>query len=263
MKYYDDYYEDDGSNYSRIIYNDNPQLIDSVSLLRHYIHCHGVPPKLLDFLNMDVDTLEMVYYYCRGGITIKELRKHAEEYIQEGIEKEERIAEAEKKNQELAVQLKSARKEMCGIGTRSVKLFLNKKMKAGDKNAEILRILLETEDYNIKAKDTSYHPEWLYYKKGEFIKKCLGLYKNTELNYGIQHSDNYSANAIVYFHLPGTNEQISFHTNFENKEFEDYPEYKEEWDGLVNSTIPKIEKAIQNLYAEDIKVAINKQERKS
>ena len=262
MGYYDDWYEDDDSNYSQIIYDDNPHLIDTVSLLRHYIHCHGVSDKLLKFLCMDIETIEKVYRYCRGGISIKELKKHTEEYIQEGIDKEERIAEAEKKNQELAIQLKFARKEMCGIGTRAVKLLLNKKMKCGDTNAEILRVLLETEDYNIKAKETDYHPEWLYYKKGESIKKCLELYKNLNLSYGVQHSDNYSANAVVFFHLPGTNEQISFHTNFEIEEFEKYPEYKEAWDGLVNSTIPKIEKSVETLYMDEIKKSIEKQMKK-
>ena len=58
----------------------------------------------------------------------------------------------QRKNAGLCNQLYNSRNQMCGIGTRKVKLFLNKKMKEGDRNAMILRTALEAEDANINAK---------------------------------------------------------------------------------------------------------------
>lgn len=250
---YDDY--DENTPYGRIINSDSPGNITNVSMFRHYCNCHGLTENLLKFFNINEETALDIVNYCRGNITAEELRKNPKLYIEEGIERQNRIEEATIKNIQLSKQLKDARKSFCGVGTRQVKLILNRHVKSGDNIAKIIRTLLEIEDKNISAKDTSYHPEWLYYKKSLLISECVEYYNEANLIYGVQHSDNYSANAVMYFILPVTNEQVSFHTNIEIEEFDTYPEFTDEWDGLVNTTLPKLERCILAIYSDDIEKA--------
>jgi len=153
---------------------------------------------------------------------------------------------------------------MCnGIGQRKIKLFLNKKIKAGDKIADLYRTALEIENCNINAKkyrNTMYHSykDNLYDQKEELLKdllqKCFDYNKEAEtpLVYGYQHASNYSTNMLLYFDLPGVR-QISFHCNITKKEMpEGTPEYTREWDEEVNSTLFKIEEAINERYKEDL-----------
>ena len=71
-----------------------------------------------------------------------------------------------------------------------------------------------------------------------------------EHNYvhGMQETDNFSTSRVLYFELPdGT--QVSFHCN----EARAKP-YKGAWDGLVNSTLPKLEKYIRQHYGKELDV---------
>ena len=258
--FYDDIdYDDD---YHSILDSDNPKNVSDVSMLRHYRNCHGITDKLRKYLGLSTEQILDVCEYCKGAIPIKEIKKSPDHYIKEGIERQERIAEAEHKNMLLAEQLKTARETFCGVGTRQVKLILNKMSKNGNLTAKAIRLLLEAEDKNITAKDTWYHPEWVYYNKSKIIKECAEIYEDIGLKYGVQKSDNYSANSVMYFHLPQTNEQISFHTNFEEDEFRKYPSYEEAWDEQVNTTLPKLERCILSMYHSEIENAKQKQSNK-
>ena len=176
----------------------------------------------------------------------------------EKAEEEARIAEelkrnAERKNSMLSVLLHDKRKTMCGIGTRRLKLFLNSLVKQGDKVAELYRIALETEDYNIKAKETiPYYKERAYIKKHEYILRLIDLSKEAGVKYGWQPSDIRNINSVVYFELPDM-EQISFHTELTDKEKQSIPKYRKQWDGKVMSTLGKIEDAVIKVYGLTIK----------
>ena len=130
---------------------------------------------------------------------------------------------------------------MCGIGTRKVKLMLNKKIKQGDFTAKIYRVALEIQDYNIKAKDAPFpYSDKMYAKKEDLIDKLIEIYNESKLSFGCSEDKGKRVSFIVYFDLPLGN-QISFHSTIKR----DIPLYGKEWDGLVNSTLDKLEKEIK------------------
>lgn len=114
---------------------------------------------------------------------------------------------------------------MCGIGTRKVKLMLNKKIKQGDFTAKIYRVALELQDYNIKAKDAPFpYSEKMYAKKEDLIDKLIKIYNESKLSFGCSEDKG-----------------ISFHSTVKRN----IHVYEKEWDGLVNSTLDKLEKEIK------------------
>ena len=152
---------------------------------------------------------------------------------------------------ELKLQLADKRETMCGIGTRKLKLFLNKKIKEGDTLAELYRTALEAEDANINAKkyfgDYSKH---YYAVKEDMIWQLICICRAYGItSYGYHNNDSPFPKHIIYFDLPGC-EQISFHCTVKG----DWavPEYNGKWDGRTVSTLPKIEKAINLKYGEEI-----------
>ena len=164
----------------------------------------------------------------------------------------EEHAKALRKNEQLANQLSRMRKQMCGVGTRKLKLFLNKLVKDGDLLAEMYRTALEIEDENIKAKQNKYYADNHYYKKEQLITKLAELCKKNAVAFGAQNVNARDTNNIVYFELPNC-EQISFHCNLEKDALEKFPQYQKAWDNKINSTLPKLEKAILQTYGGQIK----------
>lgn len=154
---------------------------------------------------------------------------------------------------ELINQLSNERTEMCGIGTRKVKLFLNKKIKEGDSIAYLYRIAVETEDANIKAK--KYYGEYrdkYYEDKMHYITLLISKCKEREdVVYGYQKNDAAFPSHIMYFDLPGC-EQISFHCSLPKELKRGIPHYDGTWDKKENSTYPKLERAINNRYGEEL-----------
>ena len=150
---------------------------------------------------------------------------------------------AQEKNYQLVDSLVDSRENFCGIGTRKVKLQLNKLMKKGVEYADLYRTALELEDVNISAKRYwgSYKRDY-YDKKVELIEELVELCKKYKLTFGKQPTNNYSTSYIVYFDIPKAG-QISYHTNKVNPS---WPMYLKDWDGERNSTLPKLEKAISN-----------------
>lgn len=237
--------------FEAIAATDNAALVTDVSKLRHYVNCHGKTKKLQEWTRLTKAQLSEVVQWCTGRTTIEELRTRFLELIQQRKEEEKRKREAERKNRELTKQLHEKRENMCGVGTRKVKLLLNKMIKQGDKIAELYRIALETEDYNIKAKETLYYyQDKVYRKKHEYILKLVDLCRSMDVVHGWQSSDVHGVNAVMYFDLPGV-EQISFHTAMTEEEKNAIPTYPSEWDGKRLSTLWKLEEAIKRKYFDE------------
>ena len=160
------------------------------------------------------------------------------------------------KNYHLVGILEDKLDNMCGgLGTRKIKLFLNKKVKAGDEMAYVLRQRLEIEMDNINAKKYGYSYKDHYYDlKHKLIEDLLShLIKNNpcEISYGFSRSDVSDTDYIVYFEHPSWG-QISFHTDLNSNTPIFVPHFKGNWDGLVNSTMGKLEKAIVNEYGNEL-----------
>ena len=164
------------------------------------------------------------------------------------------------KNDKLVNNYLGTKEEFCnGVGQKRIKLFLNKKIKQGDKVAELYRTALELENCNINAKryGGSYTYKEMYYKrKEEYIKQLTQLCaayveSGGVLDYGYVREKCYSTNDIIYFELPNM-EQISYHTNLTKKQREAIPKYTKEWDHKEYSSLTKIENAIEATYCAEL-----------
>lgn len=158
-----------------------------------------------------------------------------------------------KKSSALKRQLSEKRVSMCGIGTRKLKLFLNKKVKDGDGVAFLYRTAIEAEDASICAK--KYFGEYrdhYYDKKALLITSLIALCQSrNDVKFGYQNSDDPTTSHVVFFDLPGC-EQISFHCNLSREMERSIPYYSDCWDGKVNSTLPKLEQAVFSLYGAEL-----------
>lgn len=147
----------------------------------------------------------------------------------------------------LAEQLSKARTDYCGIGSRNVKLLLNK-LSEYDFRAQILRLTLEIEDCSISAKlGSGEFVKYKYYEKENLLYELIDCCNIDNINYGFKNSDINSVYSIIFFDMPFG--QISWHTNIER---EDNKIYNKKWDGKENSTLSKIEKYIVKNYSEEI-----------
>lgn len=143
----------------------------------------------------------------------------------------------------LVNQLEIARESFGGIGTKQIKLNLNRLVKSCP-IAKAFRIALEIEDCSTLGK--KYRGDWsnhYYEKKDRFIKELIEIFKTNDWVYGI-HLTNGHPPTVIYFEIPGC-EQISFHCFLDRDKA---PEYKGEWDGKRNSTFGKLEKAICDYF---------------
>lgn len=142
----------------------------------------------------------------------------------------------------LVNQLTSARVSFAGIGTRAVKMKLNRLAKS-DAVAKSLRLALEIEDCSTLGK--KYFGDWsnhYYSKKSQLIHELIELFKTEGWLYGKHKSENFYPKWIIYFELQPTGDQISFHYDLDYPD--QVPHYPHEWDGKRNSTLIKLEAAI-------------------
>lgn len=143
--------------------------------------------------------------------------------------------------------LTMARNNACGIGTRRLKIRLNK-LAATDPLALAARIALEIEDANLQAK--RYPGKWrdrYYRKKGALIQELITLFKHQEWVFGV-HPARFSR-GVIYFEIPGC-EQISYHYDHEG---DPLPVYEKEWDGKEGSTLSKLFRFIQKEFLAPVK----------
>lgn len=167
-----------------------------------------------------------------------------------------------------------------GIGQRKAKLFMNAHIKELDKqltkatalNREsiliekstltFLREALECENCNINAKkyfntDGFSYQDHNYAHKHALIRSLVSLARELGLTYGYTVSDDPQTRHIVYFDLPVTGEQISFHASLPDEILKEVPKYPKEWDKLQNSTLSKIERAFCQRFGDLFKAKYN------
>lgn len=232
------------------MYDDNFEEIEIKDIgflyeLRHAVNIYGIQ-EVATGLKMDCKNISKLYGSdIHGSIYIAEILsnplKFKELFLkckEESEEREERIASALYKNECLIEVLKEKRKDFAKIGTNKAKRRLNK-MAITDPVARAVRIALEIEDTNIKAKDSyGKYRDKIYKQKTKLILELCELFKAQNWIFGVQESDLPYISHIIYFEIPGC-EQISWHFTIEKgKEF---PVYKGEWDKKENSTLGKLE----------------------
>ncbi len=140
-----------------------------------------------------------------------------------------------------------ARENACGIGTRKLKLILNKYAKT-DPLALAARLALEIEDANLVAK--KYPGKWrdrYYRKKGDLIRELITLFKHQGWVFGV-HPARFGR-GVIYFEIPGC-AQVSFHYDHEG---DPLPIYEKEWDGQEGSTLKKLFDFIQKEFLGPVK----------
>ena len=161
-----------------------------------------------------------------------------------------------------------------GVGQRKAKLFMNSMLKKLDtqidatpddvqvlyrRNALVfLRSILECENCNINAKKyfNTYgfsYQDHNYNKKQALINELLSVAPKISIDYGYAKSDDPATKFIVYFELPQTGDQVSFHSDIDQDKLKDIPVYNKEWDQMVNSSLSKIEKSICMMFGEELK----------
>lgn len=157
----------------------------------------------------------------------------------------ERSFEEEKaieKNIDLVYQLLEKRGNFALIGTNKVKRRLNK---ISDRIPEALALR-----YALEVEDKKYFGEWrdkIYQEKSNLISTLIFLSEENGWVYGIQNSDVSNTTHIIYFEFPNC-EQISWH--YSPSDVSSLPKYTKKWDGKINSTLDKLEKAIIVLLKE-------------
>lgn len=237
----DDYEEDDINN------------VDKVYKLRHYSNVYGFD-AVCKANNFNKDRAnDIINSYIHGSIDISFIRGKEEvfkakfdEFNTKHYEAVKTKYEAEYKNQALVWSLKDYRKNALGIGTNKIKRRLNK---INTLESNIIRLVLEIEDVNISAKKYRGDYKNHYYNtKSELISELISIYKENTMVYGIKNTNNYSTNNIIFFELnDGT--QISWHNDIYDKTV---PKYEKEWDGMENSTLPKVFEYIESYFPEII-----------
>ena len=182
------YYEPADDRYDDIIRSTEPSLINNVSMLRHYVNCHGITNRLQEYLQLDSRDINAIIQSANCYTQIMEDIPRTAPDLVENCRKAIMAKEyAKRKNERLVRLLKDKRDTLCGIGTKKVKLFLNKQIKQGDINAKLYRLALEAEERNIMAKNTSFpYQEKVYNVKKRLIMQLANECRLLGLNYGYQ-----------------------------------------------------------------------------
>jgi hypothetical protein len=152
-------------------------------------------------------------------------------------------------NRDRVRQLERLRDTACGVGTRLVKIRLNKLAKT-EPLALAARLALEIEDANIQAKKYR-GSKWMdrnYRKKQELIGDLITLFRHQEWAFGVHQSEHRFERGVIYFEIPGC-EQISFHYDHEGPSL---PTYEKPWDEKRDSTMPKLLEFIEQEFCEVI-----------
>jgi hypothetical protein len=142
-------------------------------------------------------------------------------------------------NAERVRQLKHVRETACGVGTRALKLRLNRLVRTCPV-ALAVRLALEIEDANLSAKRYKFsrYQERNYDRKGALIRDLIALFRLKSWVFGVHESDVRETRHVVYFEMPPDGGvQVSWHYTHEGAPL---PVYAGEWDGRRNSTFPKL-----------------------
>ncbi len=155
------------------------------------------------------------------------------------------------------LELFEKRSNMCGIGTKRLKNFLNRKVKEGDKVAEILCLALKLEDERISSRIYSdKYRKRAFNKVERYLRKFIEVLEDSSIcEYGYITAPYYDYN--IYQHdkfvtlcidLPG-NHQIGFVIPTYLKIGE---HYKKKVKQSKKTVLTKIEEVITSIYGEQI-----------
>ena len=235
---------------------------DSVSYVRYLGNFNGLG-TVASHLETSREVVEMLYESGLPGRTVwrgKTLEDLHEMAAVHAVEREERGAARMGRDMAQEVNsglLCSARRDACGIGTRKLKLRLNKLSKAGDKEAQLVRTLLEVEDKNIVAKDTSYYyRDKVYDQKSALLRSATDLLDELGWRYGYTGKTGKNAMYLVYVFLPG-GAQVSWHMN-DSWVPDEVPPIDCEWDGQEASTLPKLLAHVQSRFQDILLEKVSK-----
>lgn len=156
----------------------------------------------------------------------------------------------------LTTQISAAREDAAGMGTRKLKLRLNR-LATISPVAKGYRLALEIEDANNAAKRYfGDHRERYYAKKDELLRELVDLAEAQGWEYGFQAENTGATTSICYLHLPGA-EQVSWHCRLEGKA------YQGEWDGKQLATLGKLIAGIEATLLEALSGELPKAPRRS
>lgn len=247
-------------------YNDNEisdndiKQIGQLYELRHYSNVMG-DDYVASKLRMSTDRFDRLKYSdLNGRVYIDDLFKCSDksfndkfnQLIDEEEEKQNNIYLAQLKNDELIEQLHENRTEFLGIGTRKIKIRLNKLSK-DNIILKVIRLMMEIEDVNIQAKETyGKYRDRKYKMKVDLIIELIDIYKENSFRFGYHDSDVHKTNYIIFFEIPNTDIQVSWHSDLSSSQMVGVNKYDKVWDGLVNSTMIKLENYLKINYHKDL-----------
>lgn len=240
--------------FNEIKYNNDPELIGSISEFRHYINVWGITDELIDYMCFEEDeepneVCSYMYDNIFGGDSFSDYldKESRNKFIESHKLKMDNIEAAKRRNQDLVDKFERQKTTFFNnMGIRKAKLFLNKRIKENDEIALMYRLALEAETQNVRAKDCQRDfKDKVYAEKEKYIKQLIEVCDRNKVKYGVADSDAPAASHVVYFELPNMR-QISFHSNLDVAKL---PNYNDEWDGIINSTTDKIEEAMIKTYS--------------
>ena len=191
-------------------------------------------------------------YDCNNKENLRKGYSHINRLIREkciSFKKPEHIIrnEIDKVNRDNIKILNNSRIGACGIGSRKLKLRLNKLKKSGDKVATILRNLIEAEDSNILAKKYfgEYRKEY-YLKKEQHIVATFNDMRELGWKFGYSTDVGKQAQYVIYIYLPNGS-QLSWHM-INSKHISNLEKIDVKWDGQPATTLIKLYDYVMTIY---------------
>lgn len=165
------------------------------------------------------------------------LRLKVENLISERKEKRLRSKEQNHTNIE---KLNKFKEDALGIGLRQVIHKMKRYIHStGNKEAQIVLLLLETEFANLTAKEKKQYSSLIYERKDILLEKLASILKDTYWVYGVNYNTGKNASYLIYIYLPN-GVQLTWHCN-DYYTASCYPiRYELEWDGQICMTMEKI-----------------------
>ena len=125
-----------------------------------------------------------------------------------------------------------------GIGMRPVMQELNRLSKDGNKEAEIILLLMQIEFANLTAKKRHDLSKVIYQRKDLLLQKASDLLYDNNWECGVSYNPGKNASHIIYVFLPNGS-QLSWHSNNYDTAM-CYDEICTEWDGRACSSLEKL-----------------------
>lgn len=151
---------------------------------------------------------------------------------------------------------------LCQIGQNKVKRLLAKKQTEGDEIAGLYRSVLITEScfayYCMYISSRRYGQRYYndYIANVEkLIESCneyIRHHPDVPISFGYKPWKYWGMNYLLLFDIPGMR-QVVFYAELGLAELQRLKIYEYEWDGIVNGNYDKLDAAVMNRYADDVK----------